>query len=106
MTETQRKEIMAEERSQTEQAMELLAKIIDVTNASGKTPHNHIIDLQVIDRKGCKDVLGQPKRDGLFVRPIWSDNPERSDGYYDICIDGDSSWGAVVDVFKNLSKIF
>lgn len=93
-----------EERIKAEECMIQLQNILDITGASGSGNHNHIQELKIIDRKGCKNMMGQPIRDGLFVRPIWSDNPERNDGYYDICIEGDSPWGAVCDVMKWLDK--
>lgn len=88
------------ELEMTHMALELLTAIIKVTEASGKEPHNRVIDLKLIDRNGCKDMFGNPLRDGLFVRPIWSDCPDRDDGYYDICVEGDSPWGAICDVMK------
>lgn len=94
------------EREIAQRAMDLLSEIIEVTGASGKEPNNRIIGLRLFERKGCVNMFGQPMRDGLFVRPIWSDNPERNDGYYDICVEGDSPWGAVCDVLKNLQYKF
>lgn len=88
------------ERKQTEEALKHLQAILDITNASGNAEHNHIQELRLIDRKGCKDMLGNNKRDGLFVRPVWSDSPNRDDGYYDICVEGDNAWGAVIDVMR------
>ncbi len=94
------------EREMTVKAMELLAEIITVTKASGTTGHNPIIRLDVIDRVGCKDMFGQPLRDCLVVRPVYENNPNRDDGYYDICIEGDSPWGAVLDVVSELKRKF
>ena len=94
------------EKEIAQEALDLFSKIIEVTGASGREPHNRIIGLKLIDRKGCKDMIGRPIRDGLFVRPIWSDNPDRNDGYYDICVEGDSPWGAICDVIKDLQYKF
>ena len=94
------------EREIAQKALDLLSEVIEVTGASGKEPNNRIIGLRLIDRKDCKNMFGQPMRDGLFVRPIWSDNPDRSDGYYDICVECDSPWGAVCDVLKALQYKF
>ena len=91
------------ERIQAEEVLKHLQAILDVTKASGSEEHNHIQELRLIDRKGCKDMFGRPKIDGLFVRPIWSDDPDRDDGYYDINVEGDSPWGIVVDVMKWLN---
>ena len=49
-------------------------------------------------------MFGRPQIDGLFVRPIWSDNPDRNDGYYDIPVEGDSPWGVAIDVMKFLKS--
>lgn len=91
-----------EEREIGQKALDLLTQIIEVTGASGKAPHNHIIGFKLIDRKDCIGLYGNKLPDGMYVRPIWSDNPDRSDGYYDINVNGDSPWGAVCDVLKEL----
>lgn len=88
------------EREIAQKALDLMAEIIEVTSASGAEPHNRVIGLKLIDRKGCKDMFGRPLIDGKFVRPIWSDDPERNDGYYDICVEGDSPWGMIFDVMR------
>lgn len=94
------------EKEIAQRALDLLTEIITVTNASGSEGHNHIVGLKLIERKGCRNMLNQPVRDGLFVRPVWSDNPDRSDGYYDICVEGDSPWGAIWDVLRDLQGRF
>lgn len=95
-----------EEKKMSQQALDLLAQIVEVTGASGREPHNRIIGLKLIDRVDCKDMFGRDLPNGSYVRPIYSDNPERSDGYYDICVEGDSAWGAVCDVMKFLQHKF
>ena len=94
------------EKAIAQKVLDLLTEIIETTGASGKEPHNRIISLKLIDRKDCKNMFGQPIRDGLFVRPIWSDQPDRNDGYYDICVEGDSPWGAICDVMRELQRRF
>jgi hypothetical protein len=96
----------ANEKVIAQRALDLLTELIDVTGASGKEPHNHIIGLKLIDRKGCRNFLGQALLNGEYVRPIWSDDPDRDDGYYDINVNGDSPWGAVCDVMKELKRRF
>lgn len=91
---------MTNEREIGQQALDLLAQIFELTGASGKAPNNRVINLKLIDRKGGTDMFGNPLRDGLFVRPVWSDDPERDDGYYDICVNGDSPWGMIYDVMR------
>lgn len=81
-----------------QKALDLLAQIVDVTGASGREPHNRVIGFKLIDRKGGEDIYGRSLLDGQYVRPIWSDDPERNDGYYDINVNGDSPWGMVYDV--------
>lgn len=94
------------EKEIAQKALDLFAEIIEVTSASGKEPHNRVIGLKLIDRKGCTNMAGRQLPDGLYVRPIWSDTPNRDDGYYDINVEGDSPWGAIYDVMKSLhSKI-
>ena len=95
-----------EEKEIGQKALDLLAQIIEVTQASGSEPHNRIIGLKLIDRKDCVSMFGQKMIDGCFVRPIWSDDPERNDGYYDIIVEGDSPWGMVCDVMKTLQYKF
>ena len=94
------------ERAEAQKVLDLLTEIITITKASGSEEHNHIIGLKLIDRVGCINMAGYRLRDGLFVRPIWSNNPERADGYYDICVEGDSPWGMIIDVIKDLERIF
>lgn len=94
------------EKEIAQKALDLLTEIISVTKASGSEEHNHITGLKLIERRNCKNMLGYNLRDGLFVRPIWSNNPDRDDGYYDICVEGDSPWGAVIDVMRDLERRF
>ena len=95
-----------EEKEIGQKALDLLAQVIEVTRASGSEPHNRIIGLKLIDRKDCVNMFGQKLSDGTYVRPIWSDNPDRNDGYYDINVNGDSPWGAVCDVMRELHHRF
>ena len=95
-----------EEKEIGQKALDLLAQVIEVTRASGSEPHNRIIGQKLIDRKDCVNMFGQKLSDGTYVRPIWSDNPDRNDGYYDINVNGDSPWGAVCDVMRELHHRF
>ncbi len=96
----------SEEKVVGQKALDLLTQIIEVTQASGSEPHNRIIGLKLIDRVDCVSMFGQKLPNGTYVRPIWSDNPERNDGYYDINVNGDSPWGAVCDVIRELKHKF
>lgn len=93
-----------EERIKAEEVLKHLQAILDITEASGGKEHNHIQELRLIERKGCKNMFGQPLSDGLYVRPVWSNSPERNDGYYDINVEGDSPWGIAIDVMKWLKQ--
>lgn len=94
------------ERMETIEVLKHLQGILDVTRVAGSEEHNHIQELKLIDRKGCKNMFGEPLMDGLYVRPVWSDNPDRDDGYYDINVEGDSPWGVACDVMQWLKKKF
>ena len=94
------------EQRETVEVLKHLQGILDVTRASGSAEHNHIQELRLIERKGCKNMFGEPLMDGWYVRPIWSDNPERNDGYYDINVNGDSPWAVTIDVIKALRARF
>lgn len=67
---------------------------------------NHVIGLKLIERVGCKDMFGNPLQNGKYVRVIWSDNPDRNDGYYDVCVDACSAWGTFLSVVESLKKKF
>ena len=93
-----------EERIRTEEVLKHIQAILDITEVCGNKGHNHIQELRLIDRKDCKNMFGQPIMDGWHVRPIWSNNPERNDGYYDINVEGDSPWGVACDVMRWLKN--
>lgn len=95
-----------QERYRMEMTMNLFCEALKAGMASGSPTGNYIKQLKVIERKDAKDLLGNPLRDCLVVRPVWSDGRERTDGYYDIVIEGDSPWGAILDVVERLRKIF
>lgn len=85
-----------------QKCLDYLCKAIMETRANGSERNNHIQELRFIDAKDSKEDL----RYEQVVRPIWSNNPERNDGYYDINVTGDSAWGMIIDVINNLDKIF
>ena len=94
------------ERYNTQMAMTLLCEAMKACHASGYVKGNYIERLDVIERKNCKDMFGNKLTDGLVVRPVWSDGMHKDDGYYDINIEGDSGWGAIIDVIENLKRVF
>ena len=86
--------------------MDKVMELITMTGKTGTTGHNPIIALKVIDRKDCKDMWGRVLANGLYVRPIFEDDPERDDGYYDINIEALNDWGAAREVINWISKKF
>ena len=88
-----------------QKALDSLLETINECSANDPK-YNHIIALKLIDRKGCKDMFGRELPDGKYVRIVWSDNPDRNDGYYDVCVDGDNTMGMLCDVFARIKKIF
>ncbi len=78
-----------------QECLNYLCKAIMETRANGSEKNNHIQELKLIRKEG---------RDEEYVRPIWSDNPERNDGYYDINVTGDSAWAMIKDVINGLSN--
>ena len=85
-------------------ALDYFCKALRETRNLGIDEYNSVVALELIDRKGCKDMIGRPKPDGEYVRVRWSEDPERDDGYYDICVDGDNCFGMLMDVAKWFDK--
>jgi len=83
-----------------QKCLDYLCKAIMETRANGSEKNNHIQELRLIDIKDSEDSLAYDQ----VVRPIWSDNPERNDGYYDINVSGDSAWAMILDVINDLKK--
>lgn len=86
-----------------QKALDYLLMAINETNRNLPTS-NHIIALKLIDRKDCVDMFGRKLHDGQYVRVVWSDDPNRDDGYYDINVEGDNAMGCLVDVMAWLNK--
>ncbi len=70
-----------------QKCLDYLCKAIMETRANGSENNNHIQELRYLDGQTCNQEL----RFEQVVRPVWSNNPERSDGYYDINVTGDSA---------------
>ena len=91
------------EKENMQKCLDHLCMAIMETRANGSEKYNHIQELRLINRRGCKNQLGELLPDGMYVRPIWSDHPDRNDGYYDINVNGDSAWAMIKDVVEALS---
>ncbi len=87
-------------REERQKCLDFLCKAIMETSANGSEQHNHIQELRLLDRENDPNLKYEE-----VVRPIWSDNPDRSDGYYDINVTGDSAWGMINDVISSLRHI-
>ena len=72
--------------------------------ANGREEDNHIIGLKLFKREKPEETWCGHFTEGEYVRVIWSDNPDRNDGYYDIYVDGDSALGIFHDVWKFVGK--
>ena len=88
------------EKEDRQKCLDYLCKAIMETCANGSEQHNHVQELRLLERKDNPNL-----RYDTVVRPIWSDNPERNDGYYDINVSGDSAWGMIKDVVNYLNLI-
>ena len=85
------------EREDKQKCLDYLCKAIMETRANGSEGNNHIQELRLLNGK----EIGNPRYEEV-VRPIWSNNPTRDDGYYDINVTGDSAWGMMLDVIESL----
>ena len=83
----------------------LCAAIME-TQANGTERQNHIVALKLIRRDETERTWCGDFEKGWYVRVVWSDDPDRSDGYYDIDVTGDSGFGMLDDVWKFISRKF
>lgn len=93
--------VIGDENVQT--ALNCLLCAVDQTR-NNDPKYNHIIALSLIRRTNCTDMFGRSVRDGLVVRVVWSDCPDRDDCYYDIYVDGCNCFGVLSSVWKWLDK--
>lgn len=76
-----------------QKALDNLCAAVMETAANGTEEHNHIIGLKYMEKDRRK-----------YIRVIWSDDPDRDDGYYDINVDCCSLWGMITTVMEWLKK--
>lgn len=94
-------------KEENKQAMlDYLCKSIMEMRVNGSEEYNHICGLKLFKRETPEKTWCRYFPAGDYVRIIWSDDPERNDGYYDVYVDGDSAWGMFLDVTKRLKEIF
>ena len=72
--------------------------------ANGSEEHNHIIGLRLFHRDEYEHTWCGDFQSGDYVRIVWSEHPERDDGYYDVYVDGDSAFGMFEDVWKKVRR--
>lgn len=92
-------------KKENKQAMlDHMCNAIMEMRANGDEKSNHICALKLIKiEKDIKRRWGW-QRSGEYVRVVWSDTPDRDDGYYDIYVDGDSAFGVFEDVWKYIGR--
>lgn len=81
-----------------------MCKAIMEMRANGSKEYNHICDLKLIKLENDVKRWWGEQRKGEYVRIVWSDSPDRDDGYYDVYIEGDSALGVFEDVWKFVSR--
>ena len=77
-----------------------MCEAIKEMRANGSEEHNHIIALRFFTREKEEVTRYKVFPKGDYVRIVWSNNPERDDGYYDVYVDGDSCYGMFEDVWN------
>lgn len=83
-----------------QKALNYMCLAVMETRANGAAEHNHICQLRAIDLpEDTKRWWGWQEK-GKYVRVVWSDDPNRNDGYYDICITWCSAFGALNAVWE------
>ena len=90
-------------KENVQQMLDYLLAALRETRAFGIDEYNSIVGLDLIDREESYKN-GVWLRDGKHVRVRWYNNPDRDDGYYDICVEGNSAIGtflAVADFIRS-----
>ncbi len=92
-------------KKENKQAMlDHMCKAIMEMRANGSAECNHICALKLIKlEEDVKRWWGWQEK-GEYVRVVWSDSPDRNDGYYDVDVEGDSALGMFEDVWRFISK--
>ncbi len=86
--------------------LDCLCDSIRETRASGTDKNNPLEKLLLIHRENDERTWVGTFYRGDYVRLVWKDMPNRSDGYYDIYVDGLSGIGILFKVVDNLKKIW
>lgn len=78
-------------KENVQQMLDYMLAALRETRAFGIDEYNSIVGLDLIDREEKTTEYGTHLRSGKFVRVRWYNNPNRDDGYYDICVEGNSA---------------
>lgn len=93
------------EKAEIESMLNSLVVALYYTSVGAHVDGNHIIRFDLVERaKPETNGFGAVFNPGDYVRPVWSDNPERNDGYYDINVSGESVNGVFYSVTRWLTK--
>ena len=88
-------------KSENKQAiLDHMCQSIMEMSANGSEDTNHIIALKFFHRDAPETTWCGSFDKGDYVRVVWSDDPTRSDGYYDVFVEGDSGKGLFEDVWN------
>lgn len=71
-----------------------LCELLRMTGNLGNDEYNSLVAL-----KYYKTDNGEE-----YVSPRFKNNPDRDDGYYDVCVTGDSCMGILSDLFDKFIK--
>ena len=94
-----------EDKENIQAALDHLCAAVRETRNLGIDEYNSILELRLIERTEEEtNKFGKYFPVGKYVRPIWSNNPERNDGYYDIYVEGDNCMGVLCDVWNFLRR--
>lgn len=90
-------------KEDTQKMLDNMCAAIMEMRANGTEKENHIIALKLFTRESDEKTWCKRFSKGKYVRVIWSDNPERNDGYYDIWVEGLSALGIFDEVWEFVS---
>lgn len=90
-------------KENTQKALDYMCKSLMETSANS-VEYNHICELKLIELPEAIERWWGYQGEGKYVRVVWSDNPNRDDGYYDICVSGCSAFGVLSSVWKYIDK--
>lgn len=91
-------------KEEKQKMLDKMCEAIMEMEANGSENNNHIIGLRLFHRDEWESTWCGDFQPGDYVRIIWSEDPKRKDGYYDVYVDCDSCFGMFEDVWKQVKK--